>query len=56
MEIKFSQEEIQKLYNKLLIIKSEMLNHWEKFLKKYKMNSNFGIITTQNPNKGDFAK
>ena len=37
--------------NKILSVESS-----GKVLKKYKMNKNFGIIATQNPNKGAFAK
>ena len=40
----------QALDSKILSVESS-----GKILKKYKMNKNFGIIATQNPNKGAFA-
>ena len=40
----------QALHSKVLSVESS-----EKVLKKYKMNKNFGIIATQNPNKDAFA-
>jgi midasin (ATPase involved in ribosome maturation) len=35
--------------------KSLSVESYGKVLKKYKMNSNFGIIATQKPSKGSFA-